>query len=118
MFVSQALPIFSYMSKVVVIGGGVIGCAEWSREVASTAGVDVDVRRSGASSPRSTRASWCSGTAPAACVGRIGPVTGDGLSIVEVTGARNLVVATGHHRQGILLARLAAMNVASIVAAG
>jgi glycine/D-amino acid oxidase-like deaminating enzyme len=32
------------MSKVVVIGGGVIGCAEWSREVASTAGVDVDVR--------------------------------------------------------------------------
>jgi len=32
------------MSKVVVIGGGVIGCAEWSREVASTAGVNVDVR--------------------------------------------------------------------------
>jgi glycine oxidase ThiO len=45
------------------------------------------------------------------------PVTRDGLPIVEAIGARNLIVATGHHRKGILLAPLAAMQVASIIAA-
>jgi glycine/D-amino acid oxidase-like deaminating enzyme len=38
--------------------------------------------------------------------------------IVEVTGARNLIIVTGHHRKGILLAPLAAIQVASIIAAG
>jgi glycine/D-amino acid oxidase-like deaminating enzyme len=32
-------------------------------------------------------------------------------------GARNLVIATGHHRKGILMAPLAAMQVASIIGA-
>jgi glycine oxidase len=45
------------------------------------------------------------------------PVTRDGSPIVEAIGARNLIVATGHHRKGILLAPLAAMQVASIIAA-
>jgi glycine oxidase len=45
------------------------------------------------------------------------PVTGDGRPIVEVAGPRNLIVATGHHRKGILLAPLAATQVASIIAA-
>jgi glycine/D-amino acid oxidase-like deaminating enzyme len=43
------------------------------------------------------------------------PVTRDGRPIFEVTGARNLMVATGHHRKGILLAPHAAMQVASLV---
>jgi len=43
------------------------------------------------------------------------PVTRDGIPIVEATGARNLIVATGHHRKGILLAPLAAMQVASLI---
>jgi glycine/D-amino acid oxidase-like deaminating enzyme len=43
------------------------------------------------------------------------PVTGDGVPIVAVMGARNLIVATGHHRKGILLAPLAAMQVVSII---
>lgn len=45
------------------------------------------------------------------------PVTGDGHPIVEVAGPRNLIVATGHHRKGILLAPLAATQVAKIIAA-
>lgn len=43
------------------------------------------------------------------------PVTGDGRPIVEAVGARNLIVATGHHRKGILLAPLAAMQVTAII---
>ena len=43
------------------------------------------------------------------------PVTADGKPIVAVTGPRNLVVATGHHRKGILLAPLAAMHVAELI---
>jgi glycine/D-amino acid oxidase-like deaminating enzyme len=43
------------------------------------------------------------------------PVTRDGRPIVEAVGARNLIVATGHHRKGILLAPLAAMQVASLI---
>ena len=46
------------------------------------------------------------------------PVTRDGKPIVKTLGAPNLIVATGHHRKGILLAPLAAMQVASIIAAG
>ena len=43
------------------------------------------------------------------------PVTGDGKPIVASVGPTNLIVATGHHRKGILLAPLAAMQVASII---
>lgn len=43
------------------------------------------------------------------------PVTHDGRAIVAAVGPPNLIVATGHHRKGILLAPLAAMQVASIV---
>jgi len=43
------------------------------------------------------------------------PVTPSGQPIVDAVGAKNLIVATGHHRKGILLAPLAAMQVASIV---
>ncbi|HYR49175.1 MAG TPA: glycine oxidase ThiO [Candidatus Eisenbacteria bacterium] len=43
------------------------------------------------------------------------PVTSDGQPIVDTVGAKNLIVATGHHRKGILLAPLAAMQVASII---
>jgi len=43
------------------------------------------------------------------------PVTADGKPIVAVTGPRNLIVATGHHRKGILLAPLAAMQVADLI---
>jgi glycine oxidase len=46
------------------------------------------------------------------------PVTRDGKPIVKSIGAPNLIVATGHHRKGILLAPLAAMQVASIITAG
>ncbi|MHB8611755.1 MAG: glycine oxidase ThiO [Candidatus Dormibacteraceae bacterium] len=46
------------------------------------------------------------------------PVTPDGKPIVKAIGAPNLIVATGHHRKGILLAPLAAMQVASIIGAG
>lgn len=44
------------------------------------------------------------------------PVTSDGDPIVEVRGLPNLVIATGHHRKGILLAPLAATTVASLIA--
>lgn len=44
------------------------------------------------------------------------PVTVDGKPIVAVTEIANLIVATGHHRKGILLAPLAAANVARLIA--
>jgi glycine oxidase len=43
------------------------------------------------------------------------PVTGDGNPIVAVTEISNLIVATGHHRKGILLAPLAAATVAGLI---
>jgi glycine oxidase len=45
------------------------------------------------------------------------PVTPDGRPVVATMGPRNLIVATGHHRKGILLAPLAAATVASLVGA-
>jgi glycine/D-amino acid oxidase-like deaminating enzyme len=42
-------------------------------------------------------------------------VTGDGSPIVAVTEIGNLIVATGHHRKGILLAPLAAATVAGLI---
>ena len=43
------------------------------------------------------------------------PVTGDGKPIVATTDVRNLIIATGHHRKGILLAPLAALKVADLI---
>jgi glycine oxidase len=43
------------------------------------------------------------------------PVTSDGKPIVAVSEVRNLVVAAGHHRKGILLAPLAAVKVAALI---
>lgn len=43
------------------------------------------------------------------------PVTSDGHPIVAVSEVRNLIVATGHHRKGILLAPHVAMNVAGFI---
>ena len=43
------------------------------------------------------------------------PVTRDGKPIVAVSDVRNLIVATGHHRKGILLAPLAAVQVAELI---
>jgi glycine oxidase len=43
------------------------------------------------------------------------PVTPDGRPLVGAMGARNLIVATGHHRKGILLAPLAAAQVSSLI---
>jgi glycine oxidase len=43
------------------------------------------------------------------------PVTGDGKPIVAATELRNLIVATGHHRKGILLAPLAAVRVSELI---
>ncbi len=43
------------------------------------------------------------------------PVTSDGHPIVAVSEVRNLIVATGHHRKGILLAPLAATTVADLI---
>jgi glycine oxidase len=43
------------------------------------------------------------------------PVTTDGSPIVAVSEVRNLIVATGHHRKGILLAPLAATTVAGLI---
>jgi glycine oxidase len=40
------------------------------------------------------------------------PVTAEGEPIVTATAVRNIIVATGHHRKGILLAPLAALQVA------
>jgi glycine/D-amino acid oxidase-like deaminating enzyme len=39
----------------------------------------------------------------------------DGRPIVATVGTPNLIVATGHHRKGILLAPLAASTVSSII---
>ena len=46
------------------------------------------------------------------------PVMRDGRPLVAVMGARNLIIATGHHRKGILLAPLAAEQVSALIAAG
>lgn len=43
------------------------------------------------------------------------PVTRDGKPIVAVSDVRNFIVATGHHRKGILLAPLAAVQVAELI---
>lgn len=43
------------------------------------------------------------------------PVTTDGNPIVAATDVHNLIVATGHHRKGILLAPLAAATVAGLI---
>jgi glycine oxidase ThiO len=43
------------------------------------------------------------------------PVMHDGRPLVATVGAPNLIVATGHHRKGILLAPLAASTVSSII---
>jgi glycine/D-amino acid oxidase-like deaminating enzyme len=39
----------------------------------------------------------------------------DGRPLVATVGTPNLIVATGHHRKGILLAPLAASMVADII---
>jgi glycine oxidase len=166
------------IKRVITPGGtedadwAVIAAGPWSREVASTAGVDLDVRpqrgqlaaldpgdvllrhsifwATGYLVPKADGTVIAGGTEEEsgfddrptvagiasllslACrlVPGLGaanlqrawaglrPVTRDGHPIVEVMGARNLVVATGHHRKGILLAPLAATQVASIIAAG
>jgi glycine oxidase len=147
----------------------VIAAGPWSREVASTAGVDVDVRpqrgqlaaldpgavvlrhsifwATGYLVPKADGTIIAGGTEEdsgfddrptvagiesllslacrlvpdlgAANLQRVWaglrPVTRDGRPIVEAVGARNLIVATGHHRKGILLAPLAALQVASII---
>ena len=149
----------------------VVAAGPWSREVASSAGVDIDVRpqrgqlaaldpgalvlrhsifwETGYLVPKSDGTIIAGGTEEdsgfddrptvagierlldLACrlVPALGaanlqrawaglrPVTPDGRPIVEAIGARNLIVATGHHRKGILLAPLAAMTVSSIIAA-
>ncbi|HEY6117803.1 MAG TPA: FAD-dependent oxidoreductase, partial [Candidatus Dormibacteraeota bacterium] len=43
------------------------------------------------------------------------PVMGDGKPLVAATGVRNLILATGHHRKGILLAPRAAVQVADLI---
>ena len=147
----------------------VIAAGPWSREVASTAGVDVDVRpqrgqlaaldpgtlvlrhsifwATGYVVPKADGTIIAGGTEEesgfddrptvdgiatllnlacrlvpdlgAASLQRVWaglrPVTRDGRPIVKAMGARNLIVATGHHRKGILLAPLAAMTVASLI---
>jgi glycine oxidase len=147
----------------------VVAAGPWSREVASTAGVDVDVRpqrgQLAALDPGSSvlRRSvfWANGylvpkgdgtvivggteedsgfddrptvagiesllalsrkLVPAlstASLQRVWaglrPVTGDGKPVVAVSEVSNLIVATGHHRKGILLAPLAALTVAELV---
>src|SRR3989475_8438343 len=147
----------------------VVAAGPWTREVASTAGVDIDVRpqrgQLGALDPGSTvlrgTVFWSNGYLvpkgdgtiiaggteedagfddrptvegiatllelarklvpglAAASLQRVWaglrPVTADGKPIVAVTGPRNLIVATGHHRKGILLAPLAAMQVADLI---
>jgi glycine oxidase ThiO len=147
----------------------VIAAGPWSKEVASTAGVDIDVRpqrgQLAALDPRAVvlkhSVFWSNGYLVPKADGTIiaggteedsgfddrptvagiatllnlarrlvpdlgaasllrawaglRPVTRDGRPIVEAVGARNLIVATGHHRKGILLAPLAAMQVASLI---
>src|SRR2546430_654692 len=43
------------------------------------------------------------------------PLTSDGRPIVAISAVRNLIVATGHHRKGILLAPFAAEQVAALI---
>ena len=43
------------------------------------------------------------------------PVTSSGTPIVAVSSVKNLIIATGHHRKGILLAPLAAVSVARLL---
>ncbi len=43
------------------------------------------------------------------------PLTGDGRPSVAISEVGNLIVATGHHRKGILLAPLAAEQVAELI---
>jgi glycine oxidase len=43
------------------------------------------------------------------------PLTADGRPIVGISEVRNLIVATGHHRKGILLAPFAATQVAELI---
>lgn len=43
------------------------------------------------------------------------PVTHDGRPLVATVGTPNLIIATGHHRKGILLAPLAASTVSGII---
>jgi glycine oxidase len=43
------------------------------------------------------------------------PITRDGRPIVGISEVRNLIVATGHHRKGILLAPLASAQVAELI---
>jgi glycine oxidase len=147
----------------------VIAAGPWSKEVASTAGVDVDVRpqrgqlaaldpgvvalrrsifwSTGYLVPKADGSIIAGGTEEdsgfddrptvagiatllklacrlvpglgAASLTRawagLRPVTSNGEPIVDTVGAKNLIVATGHHRKGILLAPLAATQVASIV---
>jgi len=147
----------------------VIAAGPWSREVASTAGVEVDVRpqrgqlaaldpgvvalrrsifwSTGYLVPKADGSIIAGGTEEdsgfddrptvagiatllnlacrlvpslgAATLTRtwagLRPVTSNGKPIVDTVGAQNLIVATGHHRKGILLAPLAAMQVASII---
>ena len=147
----------------------VIAAGPWSREVASGAGVDVDVRpqrgQLAAFDPGSTVLGrsifWSNGylvpkadgtiiaggteedsgfddrptldgvatllqlarrlvpALGAASLMRVWaglrPVTGDGKPIVATTDIRNLILATGHHRKGILLAPLAAVKVAELI---
>jgi glycine oxidase len=45
------------------------------------------------------------------------PVTPGGRPVVATMGPRSLIVSTGHHRKGILLAPLAAATVASLIGA-
>lgn len=147
----------------------VIAAGPWSREVASTAGVDVDVRpqrgqlaaldagatilrrsifwSNGYLVPKGDGTIIAGGTeedsgfddrptvggiasllelacklAPAlraATLQRVWaglrPVTRDGKPIVATTDVRNVIIATGHHRKGILLAPLAAAKVADLI---
>jgi glycine oxidase len=43
------------------------------------------------------------------------PVTADGEPIVGASAVKNVIIATGHHRKGILLAPLAAVQVAQLI---
>ncbi len=147
----------------------VLAAGPWTREVASTAGVDIDVRpqlgQLAALEPGSTmlRGSlfWANGylvpkgdgtiiaggteedsgfddrptvegiaslltfaqkLVPALATASLQrvwaglrPLTSDGRPIVAISEVRNLIVATGHHRKGILLAPFAAEQVAELI---
>lgn len=153
----------------IAAGHVVIAAGPWTREVASNAGVDVDVRpqrgQLAALDPGSLvlrhSVFWSSGYLVPKADGTIiaggteedagfddrptlagiaalldlarklvpgladanlqrawaglRPVTRDGTPIVAATDVPNLIVATGHHRKGILLAPLAAQQVAQLL---